>query len=70
MLVSHRNMISVYKMTQQHVEWQTHSFEGGFIRTMFIKKKSHESTQTKKLDALLPTETENTSKIVTVYDRY
>ena len=37
MLVSHRNMISVYKMSQQDGEWQTHSLEGGTIRNMFVK---------------------------------
>lgn len=41
MLVAHRNMISVYDMSSaKGSDWiDTFSFDGGFIRQMFIKKR-------------------------------
>ena len=40
MLVSHRNMISIYDMSTDSDEWiQTLSFDEGIIRTMLIKKR-------------------------------
>ena len=40
MLVSHRNMISIYDMSKDENGWvQTLSFDAGIIRTMFIKKR-------------------------------
>ena len=45
MLVSHRDMISVYKMTQNDGQWQTQVLDGGTIRNMFIKRKSKEAIQ-------------------------
>ena len=44
MLVSHRNMISVYDMSaKEEQDWiDTVSFDGGYIRQMHIKKRDKE----------------------------
>ena len=53
MLVSHRNMISIYDMSTDSDEWiQTLSFDEGFIRTMLIKKRPRKSRVDLKMQEL------------------
>lgn len=49
MLVSHRNMISVFDMSQgqnEKAKWiDTMELESGYVRQMFIKKRSKSDRQ-------------------------
>ena len=68
MMVSHRNMVSVYKMTSEKQNWQTHMLDNGTIRQMFIKRKPLERINQKKSNARLPTATGEA--VLTVFERY
>lgn len=53
-LVSHRNMISVFDMRQKSEknEWKhTKEFKGGFIRKMFTKQKCMEKSSENNEDS-------------------
>ena len=53
MLVSHRNMVSIYDMSSHSDQWiQTLSFDEGMVRTMLIKKRPRRSRVKLRLDEL------------------
>ena len=49
MLVSHRDMISVYQMKMNDNEWSTiTNLPGGNIRRMFIKKRPYDDVKARE----------------------